>query len=165
MARADMTHVPYKGQRSGDRGSARRPGEGGFSGDRDRAAAPPSRPAARARRHEREAFAADAGRAEHQRGRRAGYDATLWLGIAAPKGTPAAIIARLNKEIARAVGAADVRDAFVKSGTDALATTPDAFGALIKSEYSKWGRVIRDIGLTVNCPGARRAPRSADVPG
>ena len=48
------------------------------------------------------------------------------------------------------MGAADVRDAFVKSGTDALATTPDAFGALIKSEYSKWGRVIRDIGLTVN---------------
>lgn len=80
----------------------------------------------------------------------AGYDATLWLGITAPKGTPKSVITTLNRQIARALEQPDVRAAFARSGTDAVSTTPEAFDAFIRSEYSKWGKVIRDIGLQVN---------------
>lgn len=79
-----------------------------------------------------------------------GYDATLWLGIAAPRGTPRAVVARLNKEIANALQLPDVREAFVRSGTDPVASTPEAFGAFVQAEVVKWGKVIRDIGLKVN---------------
>lgn len=80
----------------------------------------------------------------------AGYDGTLWLGIAAPKGTPRAVVAKLTNEITNLLQQPDVRDGFTRTGTDPMATTPEQFGALIKTEYAKWGKVIRDAGVQVN---------------
>jgi len=79
-----------------------------------------------------------------------GYDATLWLGITAPRGTPRPVIARLNKEIASALRQPDLREAFARSGTDPVPSTPEAFGAFIQAEQAKWGKVIREIGLQVD---------------
>ena len=79
-----------------------------------------------------------------------GYDATLWLGIAAPKGTPRAIVSRLNQEIAKALQFPEVREAFQNAGTDPVMTTPEEFGAFVKAEVEKWGRVIREAGVQVN---------------
>ena len=77
----------------------------------------------------------------------AGYDATLWLGIAAPKGTPLHIITRLHGEISRALRAPDVHKAFASAGTDVVTGTPDEFGALVEREIAKWGRVVREAGI------------------
>jgi tripartite-type tricarboxylate transporter receptor subunit TctC len=79
-----------------------------------------------------------------------GYDATSWLGLAAPKATPKSIVASLHKEIARAMSEPDVRAAFLKTGTDPITTTPEQYGAFVAAEYAKWGRVIRAIGLKAN---------------
>ena len=78
------------------------------------------------------------------------YDATSWLGLAAPKATPKAIVTSLHKEIARAMGEPDVRAAFLKTGTDPVTTTPEQYGTFVAAEYAKWGRVIRTIGLKAN---------------
>lgn len=79
-----------------------------------------------------------------------GYEATLWLGLAAPQGTPKAIIDRLNAEITRALQSPDVKSGFQNAGTDVVASTPEAFGAFIKSEYAKWVRVVQESGAQVN---------------
>ncbi len=79
-----------------------------------------------------------------------GYEATLWLGLAAPQGTPQAIIDRLSAEITRALQLPDVKSGFQNAGTDVVASTPEAFGAFIKSEYAKWGRVVQESGAQVN---------------
>ena len=79
-----------------------------------------------------------------------GYEATLWLGVAAPQGTPRAIIDRLNAEITRVLQSPDVRSGFQGAGTDVVASTPEAFGAFIMSEYAKWVRVVNESGAQVN---------------
>lgn len=79
-----------------------------------------------------------------------GYDATLWLGIVAPRGTPAAVIAKLNSEITSVLQAPDLRQQFANTGTDPVATTPAEFGALLKIEVEKWARVVRDAGIIAN---------------
>ncbi len=78
-----------------------------------------------------------------------GYDATLWHGLLVPRGTPGAIIAKLNREITRLLQTREVQTAFTNTGTDAVASTPEAFGAFVKAEHDKWGRVIREIGLQI----------------
>jgi tripartite-type tricarboxylate transporter receptor subunit TctC len=79
-----------------------------------------------------------------------GYEAILWLGIMAPAGTPRDIVARLNSEITRILQQPDVRQGFKGIGTDAVATNPEKFDALIKSENTKWAKVVKETGVTVN---------------
>lgn len=79
-----------------------------------------------------------------------GYEATLWLGIVVPRGTPKAIIAKLHKEISGVLQQADVRQGISRTGTDPVMTTPEQFGAFIKSEHTKWGKVIREAGVKAN---------------
>ena len=79
-----------------------------------------------------------------------GYDAALWLGIVAPHGTPKPIIDLLNLEINKALQSAEVKSGYVNIGFDAIGSTVDAFGAFIKSEYSKWVTIVRESGAQVN---------------
>jgi tripartite-type tricarboxylate transporter receptor subunit TctC len=77
-----------------------------------------------------------------------GYDATLWLGLAAPKNTPREIIARLHRETVSALKLPEVRGAFAKSGTEVgFQATPEAFDAYVKSEAMKWGGLVRASGV------------------
>ena len=76
-----------------------------------------------------------------------GYDATLWTGILAPRGTPAPIVKRLQDETTRLLNTPEVRKAYQAAGTDVVATDPKAFGELLKVEYAKWGKVVRELGL------------------
>ena len=80
----------------------------------------------------------------------AGYAATLWLGLAAPQGTPKLIIGTLHTEITRVLQSADLKNGFQAVGTDVVASTPDAFGALVRSELAKWVKVVRESGAQVN---------------
>ena len=79
-----------------------------------------------------------------------GYDGTLWLGFAAPRATPAAVIGKLHTEITKVLQLPEVRNAFQSAGTDVVSSTPEAFGALVQTELAKWGRIVKEIGLQVN---------------
>jgi tripartite-type tricarboxylate transporter receptor subunit TctC len=79
-----------------------------------------------------------------------GYDASLWTGVLAPKGTPAVAIKRIHQEVTKLLQSAEVRKAFERAGTDIVATDPKAFDQFLKVEYAKWGKVVRDLKLQVN---------------
>ena len=79
-----------------------------------------------------------------------GYGASLWQGLAAPRGTPPAVIERIQRDVRRALESADVKLAFDRSGTYIVATNPKALGDLMKSDFDKWGRVAKEIGLQVD---------------
>jgi tripartite-type tricarboxylate transporter receptor subunit TctC len=78
------------------------------------------------------------------------FDAVPWYGIAAPAGTPAAIISRLNAEINASLNTADVAARLRQDGAEPAPTTPEAFGQLIRSEVARWGDLIRAAGITAN---------------
>ncbi|MBU8540363.1 Bug family tripartite tricarboxylate transporter substrate binding protein [Falsiroseomonas tokyonensis] len=79
-----------------------------------------------------------------------GFDAVPWYGIAAPTGTPPAVIARLNTEINASLNTADVSARLRQDGAEPLPMTPEAFGQLIRSEVSRWSELIRAAGVTAN---------------
>jgi len=79
-----------------------------------------------------------------------GYRATLWQGLAAPKGTPKAVIDRIQQDMGKVLQSADVKAAFERAGTDIAATDSKAFGELLKEEYAKWGKVAREVNLRVD---------------
>ena len=80
----------------------------------------------------------------------AGYDATLWLDLVAPAGTPPAIVQRLYSETAKALQDPDLQRSFRAAGVDAKSLTPAELAAFLRAEYEKWGKVVRDTGATVN---------------
>ncbi len=70
-----------------------------------------------------------------------------WTGVAAPAGTPAAIIAKVQKEVARHLLMADVKEQLAKQGAEPVGSTPEEFSALIHAEAEKWSQVIKRAGL------------------
>jgi tripartite-type tricarboxylate transporter receptor subunit TctC len=79
-----------------------------------------------------------------------GYEATLWLGLAAPAGTPAEIINRIHAETAKALQDPELQQSFRSAGVNATIMNPQEFGAFLRAEHEKWGKVVRDTGATVN---------------
>jgi tripartite-type tricarboxylate transporter receptor subunit TctC len=75
-----------------------------------------------------------------------GFETVGWAGLLAPAGTPKEIIARLNAEVVRILSQREVTDRFVTLGAELVSSSADDFGAYIKSETAKWGKVIRDSG-------------------
>jgi len=76
-----------------------------------------------------------------------GFDASLWLAIMAPAGTPQPIIERLNKELVAIVTAADTREAFDKAGAEPLTGTPADLAAMIRDGVPKYAQIIRTAGV------------------
>jgi len=79
-----------------------------------------------------------------------GYDATFWLGLTVPKGTPKAIIDKLHKETTELLKDKNIVTAFQRAGTEAAPSDPVKFSKFIQSEYAKWGKVIREAGIKAN---------------
>jgi tripartite-type tricarboxylate transporter receptor subunit TctC len=79
-----------------------------------------------------------------------GYETDNWYGIVAPAKTPRGIVDRLNKEFARALNTPEIKEALLRQGLEAAPGTPEAFGAYIKSEYQKWGKLIAEAGIPAN---------------
>ncbi len=79
-----------------------------------------------------------------------GYEAHSWYGFVVPAKTPQSIVARLNREIVQILNRPDTGEALLKLGLDVWTSAPEVFGAYIKSEYDKWGRIIREAGITAN---------------
>jgi tripartite-type tricarboxylate transporter receptor subunit TctC len=78
----------------------------------------------------------------------AGYDSRGWFGYVAPAATPREIVARLNEEINRAMRLPDVADKMVTAGLIIVTEPPEYFGEVLKSDYAKYGKLVRDIGFT-----------------
>jgi len=76
-----------------------------------------------------------------------GYDCDNWYGIVTAKQTPRAVIDRLNREFGRALVIPEIKEALLKLGLESAPGTPEAFGAYMKSEYQKWGKLIREAGI------------------
>ncbi|MET0670621.1 MAG: tripartite tricarboxylate transporter substrate binding protein [Xanthobacteraceae bacterium] len=78
-----------------------------------------------------------------------GYAVTGWLGIGAPHGTPAEIIAKLNKDINAVVSDPEIAARLASFGSDPFTSTPASFGKLIAAETEKWEKVVRFAGLKI----------------
>jgi len=76
-----------------------------------------------------------------------GFEANGWLGILVPNGTPPDVIAKLNSEIAKVMQSAETKKLLLAQGVEARTSTPEQFGAFIKSESAKWGKVIADANI------------------
>jgi tripartite-type tricarboxylate transporter receptor subunit TctC len=74
------------------------------------------------------------------------YDAVIWLGIMAPAGTPKAIVERLNAEITRATGTAEVKEAWSKQGAVAMSMGPEEFARFMRDDIEKWARIVKISG-------------------
>jgi tripartite-type tricarboxylate transporter receptor subunit TctC len=79
-----------------------------------------------------------------------GYDASLWTGLLAPRGTPAAAIKRIHSEVSKLMQSPEVKTAFARLGTYVVSTDPKTYGEYLKAEYAKWGKVVRDVKLQIN---------------
>ena len=76
-----------------------------------------------------------------------GYDAVNWWGIIAPAGTPAAIVARLHKDLGSIVQTPELQKRFEAEAVEALQMSPAEFGQTIEKETVKWARVVQDAGI------------------
>ena len=75
-----------------------------------------------------------------------GYEATIWLGLMAPKGTPVAVINKLNAELAKITANPDVRRAWAAQGTTAMTMGVDEFTRYTADDISKWARIVKVSG-------------------
>ena len=78
-----------------------------------------------------------------------GYEATIWLGIMAPAGTPKEIVERLNAEIGRIIDKPAIREAWAKQGAVPMTMTPTAFTTFLQGDIDKWAKVVEKSGAKV----------------
>ncbi|MBI4189471.1 MAG: tripartite tricarboxylate transporter substrate binding protein [Betaproteobacteria bacterium] len=76
-----------------------------------------------------------------------GYESVVSHGMFAPAKTPQAIIQRLHRETVRVIHLPEVKERLLKSGVEPVGNSPEEFGAYIKSDMVKWGKVIKDAGI------------------
>jgi tripartite-type tricarboxylate transporter receptor subunit TctC len=76
-----------------------------------------------------------------------GYEVANWVGIVAPAGTPAAIVEKLNAEIAAAMESPEVKKQLLTEGAETMRMSSAAFGAFMEKELAKWERVVKEAGI------------------
>lgn len=79
-----------------------------------------------------------------------GFETTSWVGLVAPAGTPRPVIDKLNGTLAKILATPDIKQRFDAQSAEIVASTPEQFGELIKSETAKWGRIIREKNIRID---------------
>jgi tripartite-type tricarboxylate transporter receptor subunit TctC len=77
----------------------------------------------------------------------AGYDASVWLALLAPAGTPPEIVQKLNGEIAKLMAAPETSKALFDAGVEPSLSTPQEMGSYLVQELERWGKVVKDAGV------------------
>jgi tripartite-type tricarboxylate transporter receptor subunit TctC len=76
-----------------------------------------------------------------------GIEASVWFGLFAPAKTPQSILAKVNRDVVAILRSPDAKDALLAQGAETIPTTPAEFGAFVKAEVAKWGKVIKEAGI------------------
>jgi tripartite-type tricarboxylate transporter receptor subunit TctC len=79
-----------------------------------------------------------------------GYEATIWLGLMAPRGTPAAIVQRLNAEVGKITANAELRRVWQAQGSTALTMNVDEFTRYVNDDIAKWAQIVRQAHVKVD---------------
>jgi len=79
-----------------------------------------------------------------------GFQSTAWVGLLAPAGTPRAVIEQINAAVLKVMALPETRDRMAGFGAEITTSTPEQFGAHIRSEMAKLGKVVREAGIKVN---------------
>ncbi len=80
----------------------------------------------------------------------AGFESGTWFGFVAPAGTPPEIVATLNKEFAKALGAPDLKKKLSDQGAEVLGGTPEQFAQLIRSDIARWAPIVKASGAKLD---------------
>jgi tripartite-type tricarboxylate transporter receptor subunit TctC len=79
-----------------------------------------------------------------------GYEATIWLGLMAPAGTPRPVLEKLNAEVNKIVNAPDVKEAWGKQGAVPMGMGVDEFGKFLHEDIAKWAKLVKATGMKVD---------------
>jgi tripartite-type tricarboxylate transporter receptor subunit TctC len=79
-----------------------------------------------------------------------GFDLEIWFGVAGPAKTPPDLVARMSKEIAEIVAQPDVKERIEKTGLSAAYLDDTKFGAEVRADHERFGKIIRDAGIKPN---------------
>ena len=77
-----------------------------------------------------------------------GYDFALWFGVFAPAGTPKPIVARLNQAVVKSLESREVQQQLLREGLDPDSSSPEELGRVLRSDVTKWRRIIKNAGIT-----------------
>jgi tripartite-type tricarboxylate transporter receptor subunit TctC len=77
----------------------------------------------------------------------AGFDTSQWLGLLAPRGTPADVVQRLHAATAEALALADVRERLAQAALQPVGSTPREFEAVIRADIERWGKLAQELGI------------------
>jgi tripartite-type tricarboxylate transporter receptor subunit TctC len=76
-----------------------------------------------------------------------GFDVSSWQGIVVPAATPRDVVERLNRDMLKVLGSAEIREQFARHGAEPAPTSPEKFGEYIRGEIARWQKVGRDAGV------------------
>ena len=79
-----------------------------------------------------------------------GYEATIWLGLMAPAGTPRPVLEKLNAEVNKIINAPDVKETWGKQGAVPMGMSVDEFGKFLHEDIAKWSKLVRATGMKVD---------------
>ena len=77
----------------------------------------------------------------------AGYDASVWLALLAPAGTPRDVVVKLNTEIAKLMAQPEVVKALTEAGVEVAPSSPEAMSSYLVKEMERWGKVVKETGV------------------
>src|SRR5947207_2772171 len=79
-----------------------------------------------------------------------GYEATIWLGLMAPAGTPRPVLEKLNAEVNRIINAPDVKETWARQGAVPMGMPVDEFGKFLREDIAKWSKLVKATGMKVD---------------
>jgi tripartite-type tricarboxylate transporter receptor subunit TctC len=79
-----------------------------------------------------------------------GYEAYVWMGLLAPKGTPAPIIDKIQRELLQVLATSEVKTFMANAGIEIVGSTPAEFGVFFRAEKAQWAKIVRETGAKVD---------------